>query len=150
MRENRITKELQKHDRLLFCDKSRSGRMDIFRKGWRYESYLLEDKAVLKRSVFHPHYVFSLTHNWNLNGRPVDWGLEPIVARVKAMDLWNRNIVEDMIAGYAEDEKCQERTRNNSIESFLYDFRSQFKKTFSDVNTSNLKKTDKRRTHGYR
>ena len=100
-----------------------------------------------------PYYVFSLTDNWTLTGKPVEWGSEPILARLKAMDLWNNGIgLEQAIEHNTKLEESKERDRKNSIESFLLDFRRQFAKTFDGVNTANLKKIDKRKEieNGYR
>ena len=100
-----------------------------------------------------PYYVFSLTDNWQLTGKPVEWGAEPILARLKAMDLWNSGVgLEEAIAHNEQVDLSKERARKNSIESFLYEFRSQFHKTFSDVNTANMKKIDRRKEieNGYR
>jgi len=100
-----------------------------------------------------PHYVFSLTDNWTLTGKPVEWGSEPILARLKAMDLWNSGVgLEEMFEHNDKVELSKERARKNNIESFLLDFRRQFAKTFDGVNTANLKKIDKRKEqeNGYR
>lgn len=100
-----------------------------------------------------PYYVFSLTDNWTLTGKPVEWGSEPILARLKAMDLWNSGVgLEEVLEHNEQVDLSRERARKNNIESFLYEFRSQFSKTFSDVNTANMKKIDRRKEieNGYR
>ena len=132
-----INRVIKAYDRLLFAGEAKLGRIDIMRKS--------------QFDVTPPHYLFSLTDNWRANGMPRDWGLEVILNRLKAHDLWRDDtFVERWIAQHEKDEESKERDRRNSIEAFFYDFRSQFKKTFSDVNTANMKKLYRKEdSHGY-
>lgn len=141
MREGRITKELQKHDRKLYCSRNNDGVMCVYRKSKRYERFDLGEKEHLLYSIPSPHFIFALTDNWKSNGRPVDWGLEVISARIKAMDLWSRDVASELIKEYEKDAETSSRDAQNSMESFLYDFRNQFKKTFSDTRVANMDKT---------
>lgn len=151
MREDKITRAIKFHDRELYCARNKQDIMCIYREIISYEKYFLGEKEWLLFSKSSPYFVFALTHNWKTNGRPVDWGIEPIMARLKAMDLWRRDVAEDLIREYEKDEASLVRDRDNSMESFLYEFRDQFKKTFSDVNTSNLSKiNNKEKLNGYR
>lgn len=114
-----------------------------------YDSQLFavrtKDRIDVMRSSsfgFHPpHFLFCLTDTWTTKGRSVDWGIEPVMSRIKAIDIWRDDtMVERLLNDYQEDEKAQERSMHNNIEAFLYDFRSEFKKTFSDVNTASMEK----------
>jgi hypothetical protein len=144
-RESRITVEVQKHDPKLYCAKNTEGTLCVFRRSVRFEAYDVGDELMIYTRPA-PHFVFALTNTWKTNGKPVDWGLEPIAARLKAIDLWNRpTLVDDLIESYEKDDKAMERELDNSIESFLLDFRKQFARTFDDVNTGSMnKKLDKR------
>ena len=145
-RESRITKEVQKHDPKLYCAKNAEGTLCVYRRGVRFEAYEFDgDVMIYTRPA--PHFVFALTDNWKTNGRSVEWGLEPIQARLKAIDLWNRpTLADELIESYEQDEKSAERDLDNSIEAFLKDYRREFARTFNDVNTSTMnKKLDKRR-----
>ena len=141
MRELRITRELQKHDRELYCSRNADGTMCVYRKSKRYESFDLGDNEYLLYSRHSPHFIFALTDNWKTTGRPADWGLEVISARIKAMDLWHRNIVDEWIKDDEKERETSEKDARNNMESFLYDFRSEFKKTFSDTRVANMDKT---------
>ena len=142
-RVERLTEEVQTHDRELIAQRMSHGRIGIFRKSYRYESYCLDDMNLTYARPSN-HLIFTLSHDWTANGRPVDWGIEPIMARLRAIDLWNNeSMVEDMIKGYEKDQESADRDRDNSMESFLLDFRRQFQKTFNDFNTSGMK-TDNR------
>lgn len=145
-RIERITREIQAYDRELYCDKGKEGMLCIYRKSKRAEHYQLEDGVWLTSVRPAPHLIFPLTDNWNVKGKPVDWGIVPILQRLKALDLWNRDIVSDIEEEYDKDKKESARKQKNNTESFLYEFRSQFKKTFNDVRTANMDmKKDSRR-----
>lgn len=144
-REERITRELQSYDRELYCGKNMEGKLCVFRKGKRDEVYHLDDDVILVYSRPAPHFCFALTHNWRPQGTSVDWGLEPIMKHVRECDLWKRDIVTDLEK--QEDEYIAELARNRQTtnEAFFSDFRSQFAKTFSDINTANMEKIDLRK-----
>jgi len=146
-RADRITRELKNHDSLLYCDWGKAGRLCVFRKSTRWESYRLDEDAVLSVARSTPHLIFALTDTWNERGEPKDWGIEPILARIKAIDLWNRDLAEEIIQGAEKDLETAARDRRNTTESFLLDFRKQFAKSFDDVNTANMSKKDKRSLH---
>jgi len=84
--------------------------------------------------------VMALTDTWGVRGNPVPLGAEVVLNRLKAIDLSrNENIFKDLEIQDEKREESKQRDLSNSIESFLYDYRDQFKKTFNDVNTSNLR-----------
>lgn len=119
-----LNKHLRFHDSELYAQRESNGVINVYRKAIPY-----------------PHFIMSLTDTWNASGKPVDYGVEVVIARVKAHDLWNRSdMIDELIKDYEKSYESKERDRKNNIEAFLYDFRSQFKKAFNDVNTSNLKK----------
>jgi hypothetical protein len=131
MREHRLTKELKKHKSDLICKRGDDGKLHV------YQERGLEDVLVC-----------SLTDDWQTTGEPVEWGLLPILNRLKAHDLasdgghefwsWFRDQNRKV-------DESKERALKNSVESFLMDFRPQFAKATNDVNTANLAKLDKRR-----
>jgi len=117
------------------------------RESYRYLPYDLDGLRLLV-SVPSPHHIFSLTDTWTASGEPVEWGLEPLLHRLKAMDLWNRqDFVEEFIEQAEKEEESEKRSFRNNTEAFLKDFRRQFAKTFEDVNTSTMEKKDRRREH---
>lgn len=144
-REDIITREVKTHDSKLYCARNTEGMLCIYRKSFRYESYQLEDSSWLTVSRPAPHFIFALSDNWNSNGKPVEWGVLPILARLKALDLWNRDIVGEMEDQYEKEEKSNLRTLRNNTESFLLDFRKQFARATNDVRVANLEKKDSRR-----
>lgn len=143
-RAERITKAIKRHDRLLYCEERGEGKLCVFRESSRVESYRLDDESVLHFVRPAPFFIFALTDDWSMNGRPVEWGELPIMNRLRAMDLWNRDLASDIIDQETKHRKSIERERQNTIESFLLDYRRKFAKTFDDVNTSTMTKKDPR------
>lgn len=142
-RRLRIEKFIKGHDPKLFCVE-RDAMITVYREGYAWEPYEFGDSTIYFLRPAH-HYVFSLTDNWRKDGKPVEWGLLPILNRLKAIDLWNRDLAGEVISQTEKYNETFERDKRNSIESFFYEFRSQFKKVFSDTNVSNLEKRDRRR-----
>lgn len=138
-----ITKALQGYDSLLYA-KEVGSRVDIFRKSFEYVAYDLDGTTLLAPKEV-PHRIFSLTDNWKAFGRPVEWGIEPILAKIRAGDLWKRDIASEQIASKENEEKSQERAFRNETEAFLKDQRRAIAKHWGDINTSTMVRHDRRR-----
>lgn len=148
MREYRLTKRLKEYDSQLFAKKAEDGVIHILRRTVVWDSFQFNGDTY-RYSRYEPHFVFALTDNWKPSGKPVDCSSDVVLNRIKAMDLWRDDqFVERLLAGYEKDKETKERHMRNDIESFLYEFRPQFAKTFNDVNTSTMEKTDARRLKG--
>jgi len=144
-RADRITTEVRKYDSKLYAKKE-DGVIHIYRKCKELRKEWLADGVPVLNVVENPYRVMSLTDTGNIRGKSVDWGIDPILAKLRAMDLWNSGIgVEHFKEEHEKAEKSKERDFANSTEAFLYDMKSAFAKSVSDVNTSNLTKIDKRR-----
>lgn len=124
----RLTQALKDHDSALLARKGDDGKIHVYRKGERQL-----------------HHVFSLTENWTTNSRPVEWGLEPIIQRLKAIDTWNHDVASRVIGEEVKADLGRQTDRRNTYESFLLDFRKQFAKATNGINTGTLNKSDKRR-----
>ena len=144
-RTRRITKALQTYDRFLYAKEDEKA-IRIFRKCKEYRLEHIDVNTPVFNSIRNDYLVMSLTDTWGVKGKSVDWGIEPIMARIKALDLWNNdNLFSQFFKDEEKDKESRERDFRNNTESFLYDFRSQFAKATNDVNTSSLSKFDKRR-----
>lgn len=144
-RARKITNAIQSYDAELYAkDDGRAIR--IYRKGKEYRQEQLTFQTSILNLVRNDHLVMSLTDTWGISGKRVDWGIEPIMARIRALDLWqNQNMANQFFEQEEKFEKSKEREFRNNVESFLYDFKSTFAKSMNDVNTSNLsKKINKR------
>lgn len=148
MRLRQISRALQGYDRELFVAPSVKGVPCVFRKTRAAESYDF-DGTVVHRIVIRPHLVFALTDNWTVFGRPVDWGIEPILARLKEMDLHNRDVAGELIDSYEKAEKSKERGLRNDAEAFFADHRREFARATDGINTSLIKSDlNRRKSHG--
>lgn len=125
-----LNKHLKMHDSLLFVQESKLGRHDIYRKS--------QTGSCL------PHFIFTLTEDWTVKTRPIEWGIDVVINRIKAHDIWRDDkFVDKLIDKHVEHEESKSRAMRNSIESFLYDFRKQFQKATDGINTSTLNKINK-------
>lgn len=140
-----LTKALKSHDRMLYVEKNKEGKLCVFRHSIRWETYYLEDNVLLRFARPAPHFVLALTHNFKANGMDVDWGVEPIMHRIRSIDLWNRDLCREQEEQYEKKKAGLDRESRNQAEAFASDVRPIFKKTFADYNTSSMKKTDRRR-----
>jgi hypothetical protein len=145
-REFVLTKHLKAHDSELFCKRAGlEGPHCVYRKVTRWDEVPV-DGGTLKYSRPSQEFIFALTEDWTLNGKPTEWGIEPVLDRIKHGDLWNRpHLVEDLIGSYERASETKARHLSSQTEDFLKDFRPQFAKAFNDINTSTLEKVDSRR-----
>ena len=132
-----LNKSLKNYDSCLYVQEAREGRYDVYRRN---------------RDAMAPaHFLFSLTDTWQPTGRPVPYGSDTIVNRIKAHDLWrDDSFVENYIKESEVRKDSKDRALKNSIESFLYDFRKTFAKATDGINTANLNKIYRENSHGHR
>lgn len=144
-RAGAYTQHLKAHDRELFCRRpTLHGPYQVFRKGTRWETHPVSG-GVLRYSRPVNHYVLALTHDWSLNGRPIEWGIEPLLARVKEIDGHNRDVGQDVLDQQTRVKESKERAFRSESEAFLKDFRREYARATDHINTSNLSKVDPRR-----
>lgn len=135
-RANAVTKFLKRFDPMLFCER-REGKLCVLRKDQRIESYVVDGNLIhFVRPA--PYLILALTNDWNLNGEPCDWGLEPILARIQACDLWKRDIASESLKSIEGSRASRDRAADNHIEGFLKENRREFARLTNDINTSTL------------
>lgn len=134
-----VTSYIKRFDPLLFCEKSGDGKLCVYRKGQRIESYDV-DGVVIGFVRPAPYLVLSLTDTWNLNGKPREWGIEPIMNRLRMSDTWSRDVAKESIESIEKFDESKERAIDNHIESYLKDVRREFAGVTNDINTANLNK----------
>lgn len=143
-RERVITRALQTYDKNLFCKRD-SLKYVIYRKSISYDLFDFYGSKLWVTRPFN-QTIMALTEDWQVQGIPCEWGIEPIMARLKAIDWMNHpELADQMIAGFEKHEESKKRDFKNTVESFLYEFRKPFAKATNDINTSTLEKLDKRR-----
>lgn len=133
----RLTRELRKFDRDLFA--RRDGEfVNVYR--WRkfYQRHDLEGGTALFVVDRQPGYIMSLTSNWSLTGKPVAWGIEPIMQRIQEIDAHNRDVYANLMAEREKAEKSKERAESGHFEDIARETRNEFKQAFADYNVSQL------------
>ncbi len=144
----RLNSELKFFDRELFARKSTDGSVMIFRKGTQWENFDFEGGR-LHYAKPSPYHVLSLTHNWSANGRPVHWGIEPVLGRLREIDNHNRDVLAAIWEENEQREHMRKRAKSNDMKAAAYDLRRDFARAFNDVNTSTLEKPELRRKKDY-
>lgn len=143
--EPRLTRRLKEYDRDLYAYKSISGTIMIMRQANRLEAsdYWQED---VDPALLHPQFIFALTDTGTLQGKPVTWGIEPILARLKGMDIWrNDSWLTERKTRIEAEKKDKERQQKEEFRALAADIRKDFAKATNDINTSTVAKIDNRR-----
>ncbi len=97
-----LNRHLKSYDRELYCQCTKLPRIDVYRRS-------LDGLSA-------PHFVFALTDNWTVSGVPVEWGIEVVIQRLKAIDLWNNGTtLEDLEKQHEEKaERGKRHLRNDT------------------------------------
>jgi len=126
-----INRVVKAHDSALFAQREMNGAIHVYRK--------------TSNPADPMQLVFAVTDNWNVTGKPREWGLTVIEARLQAIDIWKSETVFDRLdEQFKRSEESNERDLKNNIESFLLEFRGQFARATDGINTSGLSKYDRR------
>jgi hypothetical protein len=141
----RLNQELRRYDRSLFAQKQGSGMIQVWRKADKWSaSDLSYDETQSSNPM---HFVLALTHNWTVSGQCVDWGLEPVMARIHEMDLWSKqSFLDDLRKQRDRAKAIREQSNRNEIRARASDMRKEFAEATNEINTSTLEKVDSRRT----
>lgn len=131
-RVRRINKLLKEYDKQLYCRRDAAGTIHVYRKAVRFVHFKWRGQKYAHAS-FYDQYIISLTDNWFHDGKPVDWGLEPIWRKFLQMDSWRDDTGYDRWAKsrdkYHED---QDRMRRNEFRAIAADMRKDFAKATND------------------
>lgn len=144
-RVKRITQELRKWDRTLFAHRRPDGTIQVLRQAERFSAADALSEAPDLASL-RPQFILALTDNWNLTGKAVDMGLEPLMRRIMDMDLWrDPDSVNQMRARRERAERDKQRARRNEIRALAADMRRDFARATDGINTGGMEKADPRR-----
>ncbi len=139
-----VNRNLKRYDRSLYCVKSRDNVFKILRKAHRFISIGEFSGRIMFDLIESPEYVFSLTDNWKSNGALREWGAEKILERLKNIDIWDDPDFFDKLD--QKNDKVEEIKRkdfHNETLAALWDNQRAIRRGFADINTSNLKVTEK-------
>ena len=134
-----LNKALKAYDRNLYAKAvGDNGLICVFTKKKRWDDFDYEGDTYRWLND-EEQLVCSLTDTWGSMGRPTDWGIEPVIAHLRAIDLFNRDdIFDSLMKDQERVAESKERDFRNSTESFLLEYRDAFKKDFADVRTANM------------
>ncbi len=94
-------------------------------------------------------FIAALTDNWNVTGNPIDLGIDPLLWKIQEMDSWSKgSVLDEMRRGRERAKEDRKRQQKNENKARAYDMRKEFAKAVNDINTSTLKKVDRRRDYG--
>jgi hypothetical protein len=139
-----INRELKFFDPKLFAVKTDDGFVFIKRRGVYWAS-LLFDGEWLSYSRPCEFPVLSLTHDWTSEGKPVEWGIEPLLGRLREIDNYNHDVLGRIYEENEKRERVRKQSAHNNFRAAAADSRRDFAKALNDVNTSTLEKIESRR-----
>ena len=129
----RLTQEVKSYSKDLYADRSPNGNVQIYRRATRYESYEFQGK-ILTVSLPLPQLVLCLTDNWLPSGKPVEWGIEPLCSKIRAIDSHrDDSYFEKMVKQREEIDSTNKQSRRNEIRAIAADMRKDFAKATNDV-----------------
>lgn len=137
-RTRTVTAHLKDYDRLLYARRESTGAIHVYRESKRPYSFEYNgDRYTALLSQ--PFFILALTDNWTITGKPVEWGIEPLMYRIKSIDSHKNGItIDKLLEDYTRGAEAKDKKRQNDNESWLRDNRNVFKKAFDGINTSNL------------
>ncbi len=123
------TRALKRYDKCLFAGRTKDGVPCVFRKAKRFEPVCVTDDFKLLNLVEDKQFIFALTDNWLVSGKPRDWGIDDVVGRIQKIDSWaNERFLEDLDEQNAKVEESERRQFRNEAEAFFADNRKEFAK----------------------
>ncbi len=137
------TKALRRYDRDLFAERTRDGAACVFRKVKRFVPVCVSEGFRLMNLIEDKQFVFALTDNFTLSGKPIDWGIDDVLGRVQKLDAWaNNDLFEKMDAENERVDQTRRKDLKNEMEAFWSHERDRFKSATSDILTHSLSKDE--------
>ena len=131
-RAQSVSRLVKEYDSKLLAKRDTHGVIHIYRK--RPVSDHFTHEGITYVHVFHvDEYVVSLTDTWTHEGKPVEWGLEPIWQKFCQMDSWRD---DSGFARFVESReryhRDQHRMLKNDLRAKAADMRADFAKATND------------------
>ena len=140
------TKALKRYDLDLYVDRNKDGAACVFRRVKRFVPVCVSEGFKLLNLIEDKQFVFALTDTWTLKGKPVDWGIDDVLGRIRKLDVWaNKNLFDEMDAENERIEQIRQKDLKNEMEAFWSDEHSRFKKATGDILTHSMSKDSKRK-----
>lgn len=144
-RLKRLNQHIRAYDSDLYAHRTDQGMIQVMRKSVRWDAFEWDGLTVQYLKPQHQP-VLPLTERWNYQSQPCEWGIEPILERLKFMDGWRDDTYwEEMKKNRESDKENRSRAQRNELRAAAADCRRDFAKAVNDINTSALEKVDSRR-----
>ena len=138
-------KAIKEYDRELYAHRDEDGLISIMRMRKRYVLYDV-DGVDLHALIDSPDFIFALTDTWNKIGKPVPWGSDRVLKRLKEIDAWaKKDLIEELDEQNEKVDQSKARSVRNEMEAMFSDSRKQFAKATDGILTHSLDKTEKKR-----
>jgi len=127
-RASRLTQFLRQYDKALYVLKAGT-MLQIWRREWPLVRGLTPVSA---RPL--EQFILAVTDDWTLGGKPVEWGIEPILDQLKFMDSWRDDSYYDRMMRYREnEEKLKQRSKKNNLRALAMDSRRDIAKASEEL-----------------
>jgi hypothetical protein len=86
-------------------------------------------------------FLVALTRDWTTKSEPVDWGIEPLLAKIKDMDIHNRggeDLFEEIDKVNQKEEALADSGRRHMAEEGARVLHESFKKSMAYINTAGM------------
>lgn len=132
-----INRLLQSYDGDLFSRRDGQGMIHVYRRKPVSDYFEWEGiKYVYVRCI--EDYILSLSDTWYHDGRPVEWGLEPLLGKLQRMDSWRDDTGYERFARSRETyERDKIRMRRNEWRAAAADARRDFAKATNEIIVQN-------------
>lgn len=144
-RVQRLTKAVRKIDPDLYVIRIPTGMLQVHRRSDRLRASDYGQRESLNPAWMNPKFILALTHNWTLKGYPVDWGIEPVMQKLRDMDAWSHDVYSEVVSERESRDYWEKRSNLNEFKAAASEARSGFAKALNDVNTSTMEMVDGRR-----
>lgn len=135
-RLKRIDQLVRNYDRDLFAIRVPGGMIQVLRKGKRLDVLDAGEHSVSRPTNI---FILALTDTWQLQGKQVEWGIEPISRRLREMDNWrDDSAYAEFVKERERKDEAAKRSCKNEMIARAYDLRRDFARATNDINTATL------------
>lgn len=128
-----INEHLSNYDPALSAERDAQGVIRVFRKApiMKYFEYKGMRFGALSDQKQH---IISLTEDWTMTAKPVEWGIEPLMRKISALDAWRDDSgYENFVKRRQRAEADEARMKRNDIRALAADMRTDFAKATNDI-----------------
>lgn len=127
-RAERLTQAVRSYDSALYVIQASTGAYQVWRKEFPKDWDGLTFSARSEKQ-----FILALTNDWTLNGTPVEWGIDPLLNKLKEMDAWrDDSYYGQMVKERDINEANKHRRFKNNVRAMALDVRKEVAKASND------------------